>query len=801
MSINQIPGQLLQGNLERDGNSLAFVNTANSTPTLFLDIANSNVGINTATPQTALDIVGTLSVDTINAHTSSGNIAINTNANVSGNISATGNITGDFFFGNGSQLTGIAASSVNANNLIGNTLSSNVTTSSLTAVGTLASLSVTGNTTSGNLLTAGLISATGNAQAANITTAGLISAAGNVATGGFFIGDGSLISNINANVNTQTLYVDNIISYTSGANINVMPSGNGVFTIANTYGGATGIQLGSNTQGTFVSNATVLTSNTSVTNGLALLNQVLGKLVPTAPPNFPANTTLTITTSSTSARMCSGFTQPNNTTTGNKAVAAGTLVSAIRSSTYTTNTISNAGPGDSGTLRVYLNSVNAGNVTFNTAATPTGNGVYSNLVVTNNYDYHNANANVLAGFWYVFTSQATGTVPSGWNEVYMSDTQTGNTNTLGWYYDASTASAPVFSSKTFTACASPSLTYSSTIPHYNSGTNFLIGFSVNNLSGNMYPNNGNLLTNTTTAGGAFQAPATVSYSSAGITVPLAQNLYVGSGNANAATTAAIVTGFGSSASGPQITVTNSYNSTASTFTPSGTVLYKTGTSTAIDESNIVIGSTIGSGSGNAYRIVNPGTGNTPVFTGSEAQFNSITGPFYSYDATVVGSGSQGVLKFDQTNYASGSYLPAGPNLTAQGSSQWFTFKFVRTATSKFDIQIAGTVGGIWVALPGSVFDTNVGGIGPTSDLNGWLNMSLPYGGSGRPGASTANGGNGSNGCALSGVIPINTAINGRYTCTFGTVSSSSTSANEIYVRIRLTSGQSVTTLALQSASN
>ena len=94
MSINRIPGQLLQGNLERDGNSLAFVNTANSTPTLFLDIANSNVGINTATPQTALDVVGTISADTLDSHTPSGNITIETNANIHGNITAYN------FFGN-----------------------------------------------------------------------------------------------------------------------------------------------------------------------------------------------------------------------------------------------------------------------------------------------------------------------------------------------------------------------------------------------------------------------------------------------------------------------------------------------------------------------------------------------------------------------------------------------------------------------------------------------------------------------------------------------------------------------------
>jgi filamentous hemagglutinin len=87
-----------------------------------------------------------------------------------GLVSATGNITGNYFIGNGSQLTGVTASSVSANALTGNTLSSNVTFSSLTSVGTLSSLSVSGNTTSGNLLTGGLVSATGNIIGGNVNT-------------------------------------------------------------------------------------------------------------------------------------------------------------------------------------------------------------------------------------------------------------------------------------------------------------------------------------------------------------------------------------------------------------------------------------------------------------------------------------------------------------------------------------------------------------------------------------------------------------------------------------------------------
>ena len=70
-----------------------------------------------------------------------GNVIILSNTAVTGNITATGlisitgNVTGNYFIGNGSQLTGIAAASANADTLTGNTLSANVLYSNLTQVG------------------------------------------------------------------------------------------------------------------------------------------------------------------------------------------------------------------------------------------------------------------------------------------------------------------------------------------------------------------------------------------------------------------------------------------------------------------------------------------------------------------------------------------------------------------------------------------------------------------------------------------------------------------------------------------
>jgi hypothetical protein len=217
-------------------------------------------------------------------------------------------------------------------------------------------------------------------------------------------------------------------------------------------------------------------------------------------------------------------------------------------------------------------------------------------------------------------------------------------------------------------------------------------------------------------------------------------------------------------------------------------LYKTGTATQIDETNIPVNS-VGTGSGAGYRIVNSSSSDTPSYVANTAAFDSQLGTLNSYDATVVAA----VLKHDQTNYSTG-YLPTGPDLSVgRSSSQYFTFKFVRTVVSKFDISYTGTIAGLWVALPGSTIAT-------TSTLNGWLDLSSSYAGAGVPGAGA--GGNGSNGAALGGVAALNSAqTNKRVTVTFGTVSSSSTATNEIYVRIKLTSGQSLTAISIEVASN
>ena len=741
-----------------DGGGLSNIAAANIVGLNLSQIANgnSNVNIATANGNITFSAVGNANIMTITGTGAN----INGLLSLTGNIIPTANITYDL--GNNTNRFRDLYLSGNTINLGDSNISANTSTVTIT------------NGNGGTFIVGG----NGTVNSADLSSYSIAN------------GNSNVYVTSNGNVNISAIGNANIFTVTgTGANINGTFSTTGLVTIPNTAGGATAIEMGSPTQGNLVSNALTLTTSSSVSNAIAQLNVILGKLVPPSPPNFPASQSITVQTLST-FRMAN-YVQTDNTPGANKSVAGGTTVSTVRrASSYSTGNITVAGPGDSGTITAYLNGSDAGNRTLTTALN--GNGTYSNLVIFNNYDYNVANANIAAGFWSVFSSRTAGTVTEGWNEVFIADSATSNTNTTSWFYDSSNPGTPTFSTLTISPPGSPSYTYSSTVPHYNNTNIFTLTANVNRLSGNMYPTSDSFVTGT--SGGAFGTPSSVTYSSAGVTTPLAQNLYVSSGNASISTTSTIIAGFGASSTGPSLSSNNSYNSNTQAFTATlaANVLYKTGTvssASVLEEANVFVGSTIGTGSGLAFRIINPGSANTPVYTANAAAFNSQSSTLQTYDSTIVAN----ILKHDQTNYSTG-YLPAGPDLSSgRSGSQYFTFKIIRTSVSKFDVRWTGTIAGLWVALPGSTIDS-------TSSANGWIDMSVAYAGAGIPGVNSP--GNGSDGCALGGIAPLNSAqTNKSVTATFGTVSSSSTATNEIYIRVKLTSGQSVTALSLQTASN
>ena len=113
-----------------------------------------------------------------------------------GAVSVTGNITGNYILGNGSQLTGLPATYGNSNVA---TFMAAFGSNTISTTGSITS----GNVTGGNILTAGLISATGA-----ITVGGDISLTGNI-------------------VDAAAM----IISTSSNGNITLSPNGTGVVVV------------------------------------------------------------------------------------------------------------------------------------------------------------------------------------------------------------------------------------------------------------------------------------------------------------------------------------------------------------------------------------------------------------------------------------------------------------------------------------------------------------------------------------------------------------------------------------------
>lgn len=157
-------------------------------------------------------------------------VAIGQSLEVAGQVSVTGNVTANYYYGNGSQLTGITADNVNADDLIGNTLSGNVLYSSLIEVGNLTSLNVVGTTTAGNIETAGSLSAAGNVIGGNLLFgSGVVSGTGNIYANKIFA---NIQGNIDAAGNLYEIQF-NTVGDQLGANANfTYDSSNNVFSVA-----------------------------------------------------------------------------------------------------------------------------------------------------------------------------------------------------------------------------------------------------------------------------------------------------------------------------------------------------------------------------------------------------------------------------------------------------------------------------------------------------------------------------------------------------------------------------------------
>jgi hypothetical protein len=511
-------------------------------------------------------------------------------------------------------------------------------------------------------------------------------------------------------------------------------------------------------------------------------------LLPAEPDSFPASALSVTSVPVSPAPLLCGNSVPDNTS-GGSLPSVGTSVTRVVDTTPASDIIQNSGPGNTGTVTAVINTVADGSRAMTTGD---DSATYTSLVISNNEDYPPATP----GFWMDFDAQivSNSVLTQGHNRYKITHTAASDTADVYFILDNLNTVPTVASAGPVTVTQSSSNTaVSSGITHYTTGTVLnLNNATMTNVSGETYYN-GNPIRIDDTGENIMNGEETKTYAQVGISTPVDRQLI----SAQTLTSPITFTLDGG-------TIHNESNiryrgrnvaGTGSFVTVSATnILYMNGTTEShggnfVDEDNIYVDdSELGTSpvATNAQRI-DTGTGDTPAddFTGTSTDWSAVA-ILETHDASIVA----GVCSHDETNYSTG-YLPAGGDDLSSGRSgaQYVAFWFRRTPVSQFDIQITGTVDGCWVELAG---ESNT-----YATTNGWWDMTLVYQGTGIPG--TQGGANGNNGCAVGTAMPTGSAIsNTRYTCTFGQgVSSSTATNNNIIVRFKLTSGQSITALSFR----
>lgn len=568
----------------------------------------------------------------------------------------------------------------------------------------------------------------------------------------------------------------------------------------------TGDMSGAN--GTFTGNFNVtgqLTTQGNIVSNNLDLTSIVNKLIPAQPPTLDSQS-LSMSASVgvvANRKLCASFTaalNSNTNNTGNISQTAGNSITNVifgsgTNGAYVTNSITGIGPGTTGTVSAIKNTATTGQIVMTTG---TNNGTNSDIIIANDRDYNLVNSSVPAGFWQSFDTRASGLSASGWNSVNIrhsgSSFDRNASNRLDWYYDP-TDQLPVIGTRTVTTGTGSSFN-SSSVPHWSG--NFVISFSVQHLSSDTYTDD---FINAISAGNAVQAISAISRSTVGLSGTPPRNYLTSSSQNISITGTALASTFSSVAAANfmpsnALVINNSRGSQSASVTPSGPVLIKTlgatNTGVVLREDNIPVGNLVQLGESSTnygIRITGyPVNADTPS-PATISSWNS-SASLGAGDAAVVG----GILSHNLTNYS--SYIPAGPNLGTGGrdssTSQYFTFRITRTTVSKLAIRITTNgsqagIAGLWFKLPGTSSMDSV-----LTSSNGWARADQQY--SSSLGFSTS-----SQGCAESTTVPLNTTLssNTAYVITFGTASSSNSTNNAIDVRIKLTNGQSISSLSIQ----
>ena len=538
-------------------------------------------------------------------------------------------------------------------------------------------------------------------------------------------------------------------------------------------------------------------------------------------PSGLSSKTLTFgeSSSGTNPYLAHGYT--DNST--EDSVSVGGSVTRITASSAGSNTDSSilssfAYNASSGTLVAYVDGVAGGSIAFTGGDDSGTNG---NLIITSESDYNTLATNGSStsfsaslyspGLYKGFKARVratTSALATGSHSFKLGHSDTGNTNVISFVKDdvTSTASLDV-SGATLAQASAGTLAYESGIPYYtNDATVTLAGVQAFDWIGQCYRFDSapfDVASGTNFESTSGSAISTQGYSYAQID---GSTTYLNSGTPKADTgktsgakytlgsVTVNVNGGGNAVEQIRAKLDN-VNGTGSYAQITDKKLQTLNSSSGVYET-IAVADSLGAGfDDDGKRITEFGAASdNPSFSSST---NYYTGHAWSGAETIAGTQEAvtrfGTLSHFTTDLSSG-YLPVGPDLNSgRSGAQYFTFAFRRTTMANFTIRLTGKVSGFFIAAPATDIDD-------ASSINGWLDAGITYGGAGTPGGDTSNGGNGSNGCAFTSgdrIIDGTTYSNDTFTLTLGDQNATNSFGNQILVRIKLESGDSLTALSIE----
>jgi len=344
-------------------------------------------------------VITTSGISVAGAASATGNI-IGGNVNTVGILSATGNVNGgNVNAGIGNFVTVIGAA--NATNLTSGTVPSDRLTgtytinitgnasgtaatvtdpaqANITSLGTLTSLSVSGNIVSGNVSTGGLITATGNVN----TSAG-VSATGNISGGNLLI-SGAIVDSAQLDIQTSAANANIVLTPNGTGNVNISTRLSVTGNISTTANIAAGNLSGSNIAGTLTTAAQNNITSVGTLTSLTVTGNINGNLAGTATTSVNATTvTANAQPNITSLGTLTSLSVTGNITSGN---LSGTSIVGTLTTSSQTNITS---VGTLGSLSVTGNIVGGNLITAGLASlssiVKTGSNAVGNIGSASNY--------------------------------------------------------------------------------------------------------------------------------------------------------------------------------------------------------------------------------------------------------------------------------------------------------------------------------------------------------------------------------------------------------------------------------